>query len=127
MFLCWALGLMNAVRLNIRDEVFVHGATKASVVLGVTFATYSIVMTIAWWMILRGKPRLKEWAYAANAILIFNYFPGLIITWDWRSLLKAELEWWPVILIGLFGNVIFSIPYHGWRNKSPILANQAAQ
>lgn len=68
-------------------------------------------------MIFRNKPALKKWAIAANLVLIFNYVPA-IVTGNWKGVWKAEREWWPVILIGVFGIVIFSIPYDGWRHKS---------
>jgi hypothetical protein len=82
-------------------------------------AIYSIVFGIAWWMIFRGKPALKQWAIAANLIIIFTYVPALI-SWNWRGVLKDELQWWPAILLGIFGIIIFSIPYHGRRHKSQI-------
>lgn len=78
---------------------------------------YAIVIGIAWWMILRGKPALKQWAIAANLIFIFFYLPGLIYG-DWRYVLRAELAWWPEILIGVFGIIVFSIPYPGWRQTA---------
>jgi hypothetical protein len=28
--------------------------------------------------------------------------------------LRSELNLWPLILFGIFGIIIFSIPYHGW-------------
>lgn len=82
-------------------------------------AIYSIVCGIAWWMIFRDKPALKRWAIAANLTFIFSYLPALV-TGSWRDVLKAERAWWPFILFGIFGIIIFSIPYHEWRHKSQI-------
>jgi hypothetical protein len=82
-------------------------------------ATYSIVLGIAWWMIFRGKPASKQWAIAANLIIIFTFVPALL-TWNWQGVMKAELQWWPAILFGIFGIIIFSIPYRGRRHKPQI-------
>ncbi|HVC48319.1 MAG TPA: hypothetical protein VND90_13835 [Terracidiphilus sp.] len=87
-------------------------------------AIYSVVWVIAWWMILRKKPAAKRWAIAANLILIFTYLPVLMFG-NWRGFLKLELDWWQFILIGIFGIIIFSVPYHGWRLREPLKGAQA--
>jgi hypothetical protein len=82
---------------------------------------YAAVWGIAWWMIFRERPQSKRWAIVANLIIIFNYLPAMV-TGQWRAFFKAELQWWPFILLGIFGIIIFSIPYHGSRNKQQIMA-----
>lgn len=109
--------ILGAVRSHARWNVY-YGHT--------IIAIYSVVWGMAWWMIFRGKSASKRWAIAANLILIFNYLPALA-TGTWRDVLKAELAWWPVISIGVFGIIIFSIPYHGWRHKSQIRAQIAVK
>jgi hypothetical protein len=125
---CWAflLGSIFGFRYlyrSIRDLMQSHLVGIGDIATITTFAVYSIVWFIAWWMILREKPAAKRWAIAANLILIFTYLPG-IVTGTWQGVLKAERVWWPFILIGIFGIIIFSIPYHGWRPKEPLMRAQ---
>ncbi|HEU5350669.1 MAG TPA: hypothetical protein VFU55_03670 [Terracidiphilus sp.] len=86
-------------------------------------SVYSIVWGIAWWMILRGKSASKQWAIAANAVIIFNDVPA-IVGGHWRAVWEAELGWWPFILFGIFGIIVYSIPYHGWRATKPPINTQ---
>jgi len=86
-------------------------------------AIYSIVWGIAWWMIFRNRHASKRWAIAANLTFVFIYLPALV-TGTWREFVKAELDLWPVILFGILGIIVFSIPYHGWRQKPQIQASQ---
>lgn len=123
---CWIFFVLSALEMyvvctNIRTLMLTHSITRGDILSNVSFATYSIVSGAAWWMILRGKPALKKWAIAASLVLVF-VFPALV-NGNWRWVLKAELSVWPIILTGIFGTVVFSIPYRGWRNKSPIQAN----
>ena len=119
MFLIWSIALFDVVFTNIRSsagaDLLVDG-DRGDIVSNTTLAVYSVVLAIAWWMVLSGKPALKQWAFAANLNLILNYFP--VVFWNWRGFLKAELDWWPVILVGFFGIIVFSLPYRGRRNKS---------
>jgi hypothetical protein len=116
MFLFWSLGSAYMVSINIRRLVLTHVADEGALVSSTLFTIYSVVFGIAWCMIVRGNPALRRWAIAANLILIFFYVP--LALWGWRGVLKDELNSWPVILIGILGTVIFTIPYHGWRNRS---------
>jgi hypothetical protein len=84
------------------------------IIMNCVIMVYSIVFDITWWMFVRGKPALKQWAIAENLICIFIFSPTAVVYWNWRGFLRAELGWWPVILIGVFGIIIFSIPYRGW-------------
>ena len=113
MFLIWSLGSVYVVSIGIRHLGPTRLFDKGAIATSTIFTIYSVVFGIAWWMIVRGKPALKRWAIAANLIYIFFYFP--VVFWDWRGVLKNELNSWPVVLIGIFGIIIFSIPYHGWR------------
>ena len=119
---CWMLfsasisGII-AVYRNVRSIGLSHLVERDELFGFIIIAIYSIVWGIAWWMILRGKPASKRWAIAANLIFIFNYVPALV-SGNWRGFLKAELDWWPEILVGIFGIIIFCIPYHGWRDRS---------
>jgi hypothetical protein len=97
-----------------------HLVEKGDIPSNIICAIYSIILSIAWWMIFRGKPAIKQWAVAANLVLIFTYLVPALLYWNWQYFLKAEHDWWPVILIGIFGTIIFTIPYHGWRHKSQI-------
>jgi len=117
-FIVWSMALINAAYTSFQTSVRTHSVNELAIVSNTTFAVYSVVLGVAWWMIFRGRPALKQWAMAANAIIIFNYFP--VVFWNWRGFLRLELEWWPFILFGVFGIIIFSIPYHGWRRKSQI-------
>jgi len=120
---CWLFLFISCIGIyvsctNILGAVRSHA--RWNVDYGYTIiALYSIVWGIAWWMIFRGKPALKRWAIAANLTFVFTYLPALA-TGTWRDVLKAELDWWPIILVGIFGIIIFSIPYHGWRWPAPI-------
>jgi hypothetical protein len=117
-FLFWSLLSVYIVSIGIRHMARTHLVDKGAFVTSTIFTIYSVVFGIAWWMIVRGKPTLKRWAITANLILIFTYFP--LVFWDWRGVLKDELDSWRGILIGIFGIIVFSIPYHGWRHKSQI-------
>jgi hypothetical protein len=116
---CWvffalSISMTYVVCNDLRSLARTHLVDRGDIVSNITLSIYSIVLGIAWWMIFRGKPALKQWAIAANTILILNYVPALIFG-NWRGVLKAELDWWPIIFMGIFGIIIFSIPYHGWR------------
>jgi drug/metabolite transporter (DMT)-like permease len=97
-----------------------HIAERGSIIGSVIMAMYSFVFVITWWMFVRGKPALKQWAIAANFICMLTYLPVAVVYWEWRRFLRDEHDWWPFILVGIFGIIIFSIPYHGGRHKSQI-------
>lgn len=81
---------------------------------------YSIVLSIAWWMIFTDKPASKQWAIAANLIIVNPYLPGVIIGWRWqvwKGIFNSERDWWPASVIGVVGIIIFSLPYHKWRTE----------
>lgn len=100
--------------LVIQKSVRTHSVPEG-VISGTTgVAIYSLVSGIAWWTIFRGKPASKHWAIAANLIIAFTWFPLLAFE-SWPALLKDELARWPAILFGIFGIIVFSLPYHGWR------------
>jgi phosphoglycerol transferase MdoB-like AlkP superfamily enzyme len=71
-------------------------------------------------VILRAKPDLERWALAANLILILFFLPFGFLGWRWRVFLNNEHNWWPEILIGIFGIIVFSIPYHGRKNRPAV-------
>lgn len=116
-FFLWTCFAIQRVYLNIRSLARTQLVDRGDIISNMTIAIYSIVLGIAWWMILRSKPASKRWAVAANLTLIFTYFPALLVG-NWQGFLEGERDWWPVILIGIFGIIIFSIPYHGWQPKS---------
>lgn len=113
MFLLWSLGSVYIVFINIRDLVQTQLSNKGPIATSITFAIYSVVFGTAWWMIVRGKPSLERWALAANLILILLYLP--IAFWDWRGALTDELNGWPIEVLGIFGILIFNIPYERVR------------
>jgi len=118
MFFGWSIGSVYIVTLNIHKLLRTHlvgRATVAAIVTSTIFIIYSVIFGVAWWMVLRSSPALKRWAISANLVLIFFYFPEVF--WGWHGIMKYELEWWPVILLGIIGIIIFSIPYHGWRGN----------
>jgi hypothetical protein len=125
LFLIWSLGSVYMVSINIRHLARTQLIDKGPIISSPTFAIYSVVFGMAWWMILRGKPELKRWAIAANLVLILFDFP--FVFWNWRAVLKFERDWWPEILIGIFGIIVFSIPYHGWKNRSAVDASLKAR
>jgi hypothetical protein len=122
MFFIMSLFMIHVVYANIHSMLQSHINERGTIIGSVIMAMYSIVFDITWWMFVRGKPALKRWAIAANLICILTYFPNAVIYWDWRGFLRAELHLPHVILIGIFGIIIFSIPYHGWRHKSEVPA-----
>ena len=111
---------------NILRMVRLHRIETVGIYSNIIIAFYSIVFGIAGWMILRGKPASKQWAIAANLVIVFTFVPALV-TGHWRDVLKLELQWWPAILFGMFGIIIFNIPYHGWRGQPPIPVKCASQ
>jgi hypothetical protein len=123
---CWFFFVLSAfmfhtVYTNISRMVRLHSAEGVEIITWMIMAIYSTVWGIAWWMIIRGKQALKRWAIAASLILILFYLPAYlpaVVSGNWRGVLKDELSWWPVIVIGIFGIIIFSIPYRGWRQRS---------
>jgi hypothetical protein len=115
MFFVMSLFMVHFVYASIRSMLQSHIAERGSIIGSVIMAVYSIVFDITWWMSVRDKPALKQWAIAANLICILTYFPAAVIYWNWRGFLRDELSLWAVILIGICGIIIFSIPYHGWR------------
>jgi hypothetical protein len=125
LFLLWSVGSVYMVSINILRLARMHSADKGAIVSSTLFTIYFVVFGIAWWMVLRGKPVLKRWAITANLILIFFYVP--LIFWGWRGVLTDELRWWPIVLIGIFGIIIFSIPYGGQKNRSALSASLIVQ
>jgi hypothetical protein len=124
---CWIFPFLSLfgigyVYMRIQHYAQTHLLDTVAIFSDSIMVVYFVVLGIAWWMIFRGKPALKKWAIAANLVLIFTYVPA-IVTGNWRGVLRDELEWWPVILIGTFGIIIFSIPYHGWRHRTPVPTN----
>lgn len=113
MFFFWSVGSLYMASAEVRRLAQTHFVDIGAIAVGTTFAIYTVVFGVAWWMVARGHRSLKRWAVAANLILIFFYIP--VTFWDWRGVLKDEVNWWPVILVGIFGMIIFSIPYHGLR------------
>ena len=115
---CWMFLILSL--FGVESIYHMRSRLRAPALL---LVAYYVVFGIAWWMIFRRKPALKKWAIAANSILIFFWWPPLL-DWNWRLFLENERRWWPVILIGTFGIIIFSIPYHGWRHRTPVPANR---
>jgi hypothetical protein len=123
---CWILFVISlagiyVVCTNTLSLVRTHSAAKGDIFGNTIIGIYSIVWGIAWWMIFRGKPAAHKWAIAANMVIIFNYLPALPFE-GWRNFLRDEMAWRYFALFGVFGIIIFSIPYHGWRHKSRITA-----
>jgi hypothetical protein len=119
-FFIWSWLMIFAIYANILKMVRAHTVERGDIFSNTISLIYAIILGIAWWMIINGKPALKHWALAANLILIFTFIPALVFG-NWRGVVKAEIDWWPVILIGIAGILIFSTPYDGWRHlwKSP--------
>ncbi len=115
MFLYWSVTATYVAYTNIHFSARTHSINKGVIFSSTVMALYSLILGIAWWEIFRGKPALKQWATAANLVFIFTYLPELAFG-NWQAVLRDELNWWPVMLIGIFGIFIFSIPYHGWRD-----------
>jgi hypothetical protein len=118
LFFIWSLGSVYMVSINIRHLAQTQFIDKGAIISSPIFAIYSVIFGMAWWMIFRSKPDLRRWAISANLILILFDFPFAF--WNWRSVLKFELNWWPEILIGIFGIIVFSIPYHGLKNRPAV-------
>ena len=110
MFFVFSSQGLYVVYTHFSGMVRSHSAEKWEIFTWMTMAIYCMVLGIAWWMIVRGKRALKRWAIGANLILIFTWLPT-IVSGNWRGFLDAERAWWPVILVGIFGIIIFSLPY----------------
>lgn len=119
MFLLWSLFGVHWVYTRIQDFARTHLIEKGEIRSVSLLSAYYLVFGMAWWMILRRKPALTKWAITANLILIFFWWPPLL-TGNWRLFWENERRWWPVILIGTLGIIIFSIPYYGWRHETPV-------
>jgi hypothetical protein len=120
-FLFWSAITIYAVCSNTLLLIRSHAVEIGDIVSNMSIAAYAVVFCIAWWAIFEDRPASKRWAIAANLVLVFTYVPGLM-TGNWRGVLEAEIAWWPVTLIGIFGIIIFSIPFHGWPKKVQIPA-----
>jgi hypothetical protein len=118
MFLFWSVIAIHVAYTDIQHSAQIHSVDKVVIFSSTVMAAYSIVLGLAWWMIVRSKPASKQWAIAANLVFILNFVPALV-SGNWRGVWEAERQWWPVILVGVFGIIIFSIPYRGWRSKEP--------
>jgi hypothetical protein len=118
---CWIF-FLSACMAIISFYYAVPKSTRSiggvDIYISFVFAAYSVICFIAWWKVLRDRPTSRGWAIAANLTYIFQYAPGVIVQGDWRDFLNAERDWWPVVLLGIFGIVVFSLPYHGWRKRS---------
>jgi hypothetical protein len=110
---------LYTVCTNIREILQKHSVGKGDIVSNAILATYAVIFGIAWWMILRHRSALKGWAIAGNSVIVFVFVPILVLG-GWRSFWEEERYWFPAIVVGLLGTIIFSIPYHGWRYKSQI-------
>jgi len=121
MFLITSFFIIHFVYANIRSMQ--QSYERGKIIGSMNMAAYAVVFVITWWMFVRGKPALKRWAIAANLICILVYLPAAVIYWNWRGFLRDELDLWAVVLIGIFGIIIFSIPYQGWRHKTSATAN----
>jgi hypothetical protein len=117
MFFIMSFILFDAVRSNIGALLRSHPLRWAVVLTYIVMISYSAVFAVAGWKVFRGKHTLKRWAVAANLILILTYVPAIVLG-DWRAVLRSELGWWPMILVGVFGILIFSLPYREELRKS---------
>lgn len=128
---CWiffvsALFGSNAVYTGIQGVMKSHSANIGDVVSNTSMAVYSIVWGVAWWMIFRKRPSAQRWAIAANLIIILTYLPG-IVTGSWRRVWELERGWWPFILFGIFGILIFILPYPGRKEPPPVAVQSATE
>ena len=117
MFLCWSLTSLYVSYTRFQHSLQTSSLDRGAIFSNTVLGIYAIVLGVAWYTIFKGSRSLKRWAIAACFVFIFTYVPGLV-SGDWRGVVKDELAWWPVILIGTFGIIVFSVPYHGWRRKS---------
>lgn len=122
----WAVAISSSILRMVRTHSF-DGA--GSFILAFFFA-YSIVCAFAWWTIFTNKPSSRRWAIAGNVLFAIPPDPSLILlVWHrqgWHSLVESERSWWVATLVGIFGMIVFSIPYHGWRHKEQIPAEQVS-
>jgi hypothetical protein len=126
---CWMFFFFSLIAMYVVCANFAEIARSRNFQVGgiwsnLVNAAYSIILATAWWTILRRKPSSKKWAITANLVYVFTYVPGMIFG-NWRGVLEAEFQWWPAILIGLLGIVIFSIPHDRWRSEEGIEAATA--
>ena len=117
MFFIMSFFIIHSAYTSIRSALQSHINERGSIIGSMIMAVYASVFDITWWMFVRGKPALKQWAIAANLICVLTYFPAAVVYWNWRGFLRAENHLPHVISIGIFGIIIFSIPYHGWRRN----------
>jgi hypothetical protein len=118
---CWVFFLtafMELMSLYYAVPKGVHSISGVDVYVSCIFAAYSVVSCIAWWKVLRHRPASRGWAIAANLTYIFHYAPGVIVRGDWSDFVRTERDWWPVVLLGILGIIVFTFPYNGWRKRS---------
>lgn len=84
---------------------------------------YAAVFCIAWWMIFRGKSASKQWAIAANCLLVVPHLVFLPLG-NWRAV------WWlknyepfPYMPFGILGILLFSLPYLRWRKETQVVVS----
>lgn len=114
---CWVFLSFSPIAIYVYAGKLVHDlrthpVDRADLFSSTVLGLYAVVYGTAGLMIVRGKPALRRWAIAANLILIFFWAP-VLVSGNWRGFFQAERQWWPVILFGLFGVVIFSLPQDG--------------
>ena len=106
---------------NIQESLKRHSLDKVVIASNAVLVFYAVILVLAWWMILRDKRRLKRWAIAGNAVIVGVFLP-LLMLGGWRAFWEDERGWFPATIVGVFGMIIFSIPYRGWRHKSQVPA-----
>jgi len=121
MFFIWSLSLILAV------TTFIQGMERSKIldIYWIVVFIYSTVMGIAWWTIYRGKSESKYWAIASSFFFILISIIVDLLSRQWLNLLKEEIIVWLFILFGIFGIILFSIPYHGRRRRSQNQAKSA--
>lgn len=125
MFIFLSLEIAYAVYTRMRDSIRAHQVSTGAILSNTVLSVYAVVFGIACWMIARSRPASKQWAIAASTILIFSFFP--VAFWSWPGFLELEFDLWPLMLLGIFGIFVFSLPYQGWRQISRIAATRMPQ
>lgn len=115
-FLANACFSIYGLGIDILRSIVKHSAILTDLAVG---APYAAVFGIAWWMIFRGKSASKQWAIAANCLLVLPHLVFLPLG-NWRAVWWFKNELFPLMPFGILGILLFSLPYLRWRKQTQV-------
>jgi len=92
-----------------------HSGIPSDLAVG---APYAVVFFVAWWMIFRGKAAAKQWAIAANCLVVVPHLAFLPLG-NWGAVWWLEnYEPFPYMPFAILGILLFSLPYLRSRKQT---------